>query len=486
MRVRRASLAAILIVLLTTVLLQGCEEQCAAVENRYQSSLEAEEIELEEGELDGDRPAQFGIALKSNIISDIANIVLEPTIDAALNLASTVTIQGQSVDLESRGQLLELNVEPDNACENCFRVGGDLGGTLVADIPALGVRTANLGGSLSLVAPLILTAGDEAAGALKLDLRELANVGQSSLAANIDGIDPDWASLIESPLSDLLLRELTRTLDPVTIIEFDAPTFGIPGFQVLPVQLKTNGDTDTVFAGFATNVPFFGNPDTGGVAPITDLTKDENLAFAFQPDLINQALSLLMFGGDVARDYTLAGQASETGPAHVVTNGFLVGNDARPADYTPSTDASVSDAGEADATVAMSSDAGIDGSGAQRGLPLSLGFDVFNIRKEDNVCFSFGAAAYGSLSVENDEVSVRLDDVQFTNATLQRNLVDLTTWTNAEFLTRSQTLVTQSVDSSNVRVPGAKLNLANLGVEARERAVVVRASSTASEAADTQ
>lgn len=479
MSVQRATIAAILLLIGIAVFLQGCEEQCAAVQSRYQSSLETEKIELEDGELDGDRPAQFGIALKSNLISDIANIVLQPTLEAALDVASTVSIQGQSVDLESRGQLVELTVQPDNACENCFRVGGDLGGTLVADIPALGVRTANLRGSLNLVAPLILTAGDEAAGALKLDLRELANVGQSSIATRVEGIDPDWANLIESPLSDLLLRAVTRNLDPVTIIEFDAPTFGIPGFEVLPTELKTNGDTDTVFAGFATNMPFFGDPSSDGVAPITDLTEDENLAFAFQPELINQALSLLMFDGDVARDYTVTGQASETGPAHVVTRGFQVGEDAVPADISQTSDAAFDDAG--DATVAMSADAGTVDDGPTRGLPLALGFDVFNIRKEDNVCFSFGAAAYGGLSVEGDEVSVRLDDIRFTNATLQRNLVDLQSWTNAEFLTRSQTLVTQSVDQSNVRVPGATLSLANLGIEARENAVVVRSSSTASE-----
>jgi hypothetical protein len=478
MKAGRATFAAVLAALSFSLLLQGCEEQCTAVQNRYESSLQAEEIELDDGELDGDRPAQFGIALKSNLISDITNIVLGAAIDSALNLASTVSIQGQSVDLESRGQLVEMIVEPDSACENCFRIGGDLGGTLVADIPALGVRTANLRGSLSLVAPLILTAGDDAAGALKLDLRELANVGQSSLSASVEGIDPTWANLIESPLSDLLLRELTRNLDPVTIVEFDAPTFGIPDFEVLPVQLKTNGDTDTVFAGFATNMPFFGDPASSGVAPITDLTKNENIAFAFQPDLINNALSLLMFGGQVARDYTLSGEASEDGPAHVVTRGFQVGNEALPPDYDYDADASYADAG--DAAVAMSSDAGLS-DGPDRGLPLALGFDVFNIRKEDNVCFSFGAAAYGALSVRDDQVSVRLDDIQFTNATLQRNLVNLASWADADFINRSQTLVSQSVDTQNVRVPGARLSLGNLGIEARERAVVVRASSTASE-----
>ena len=250
---------------------------------------------------------------------------------------------------------------------------------------------------------------------------------------------------------------------------------------MLPVQLKTDGDTDTVFAGFATNLPFLGNPNSQGVEPITDLSKDENLAIAFQPDMINNALSLLMFGGDVSRRYSLSGRADATGPAHVVTNGFQVGPRARPPDFS-SVGSDMSDAGDA-FTSQMTADTGTGGDAPSAGgLPLSLGFDVFNLRTEDNVCFSFGAAAYGSLTVQDNNIGVQLDDIQFTNATLQRNLVNLAGWSDAEFVTRSKNLVSQSVDTQNIRVPGAQLSLGNIGLETRERAVVVRASSTASEA----
>ncbi len=472
---RMMVVAALVSLSASLTMLTGCEEQCAAVETRYNSALSTSEINLEEGELDGDRPAQFGIALKADIISQITNIVLKPTLNAALKVASTIQIRGQSVDLSSRGDLVQVIVEPDGACDNCFRIGGDLGGQLIADIPILGRQTANLRGSLSLVAPIILTAGEESAGAVKLDLQQLAQVGQSSIATNLSGIDPDWARLIESPLSDLLLNSVTRDLEPFTLLEFNAPTFGIPNFRVLPVELRTDRRTNTVFAGFATNLPILGT-DARGVEAITDLRDEENIAFAFQPSIVSDALSLLMFGDQVARSYSLGGTAQEDGPARVITQGFLVGEEARPPGGLRGQEMGMADAG-------FTSDMGMTGTtrmelGPQVGLPISLGFNVFNIPTGDDFCFSFGASAFGSVSVVDNELDVRLDDLRFTNETLQ-DTVPIQQWTNAEFITESRSIVTRSLDRSNVGVPGAQINFGGLGLEARPRAIVLRASSSA-------
>ena len=463
----------------------GCEEQCRSVERSYRRSLSAEQtttVEVEE--LSGDSAAQFGLALKTELLGDIVDIVVQPTLDAALSLASTVEISGERVRLSTEGDVLDLDLSAHSACDHCFELGAGLGGALVADIPSYGRERAELGGSLAIVAPLLLERGQEADAALKFDLPAMVDIGQSELTTRLGAVDPDIADMVEGPLADLLFDALARQLDPVTLVEFDAPSFGIPDFEVLPVQLVTDKASDTVFAGFATNIEALRVPGVAGVAPITDLKAEENFALAFQPELITHSLSLLMGGDQVSRTYDLSGRARRDGSAHVTLDGFRAGYDAIEDPYTGvdaggSTDAMMSvdtgfDAGDAgDAGGSTDVESGPD-------VPIALGFEVFNLDGKDGACFGFGADALGGVSVRDNALQVELVDVRFTSAFLQENLVEASNWLGAEFVQESRSLVSQSLDNATVAVPGTDLSFAGLGLETRPDAVVLRAATSAS------
>jgi hypothetical protein len=482
----KCSQSVILVVLLASaaaLLASGCEETCTSSERSYRRALAAERTSLvDQEDLSGDSPAQFGLALKTEFIGDIADFVIQPVIDAALTVGSSVQIDGRRVDLRTEGQAVDLDVSSDSACDHCFRVSAGLGGTLVADIPNWGQERANLGGSLAIVAPLLLERGESSDAALKLDLPAFVDVGRSSLSARLGGISDDAADLLEGPVTDFFFEILQRKLRPVTLVEFDAPSFGIPGFEVLPVQLVTDDAAGAVFAGFATNIEALNVPGALGVAPITDLGADESLALAFNPAIISHSLSLLMNDGQVARTYDLSGNADQRGDSHVTLDGFRVGHDLldSPDDrYDAGYDASF----EADAAN-MSVDAGTSTPGRQDSpdIPFALGFDVFNLSSREGFCFGFGAEAVGGVSVRDNALSVDLIDVRFTNQTLQENLVDLTQWMDADFVLQSRTLVNQSLDKATVTVPGTNLSVGAVGLELRENAVVLRAKSTATAA----
>jgi hypothetical protein len=461
---------------MAALLASGCEENCTSSERAYRSALAAERTSLVDLEgLSGDSPAQFGLALKAELIGDIADIVIQPVIDAALTVGASVRIDGERVELNTVGQTVDLDISADPACDHCFRISAGLGGSVVADIPNWGQERADLGGSVAIVAPLLLERGETSDAALKLDLPAFVDVGRSSLSARLGGISDDAADLLEGPVTDFLLEILQRKLRPVTLVEFDAPSFGIPGFEILPVQLVTDDTTGAVFAGFATNIEALNTPGAVGVAPITDLGADENLALAFHPGIISHSLSLLMNDGQVARTYDLSGNADDGGNTHVTLDGFRVGADV----LEGSNDGY--DAGfEDDAAANMSVDAGSSTPALDNppDMPFALGFDVFNLSNRDGFCFGFGAEAVGGVSVRDSALTVDLIDVRFTDQVLQRNLVNLTNWMDADFVQTSRTLVSQSLDEATVTVPGTNLSVGAVGLELRENAVVFRANSS--------
>lgn len=469
--------------LATSVLFaSGCEQYCADTRDSYQRALRAEHTELAEPEqLSGASPAQFGLSLKTSLIGDILNIVLQPTLDLALASVSSISVGGERIGLSSTGQLLTLDVSADSACANCFGIGGNLGGKIMADIPGMGRKIANLGGSMHIVAPLLLDRGATSDAALKLDLPAFVDIGRSSLSARLGGVDSDIANLLEGPLSQLLFRTVADRLSPVTLIEFDAPSFGIPGFKILPVNLVTNGQTGTVFAGFATNIEALNAPGAPSVAPILDLQADENFAFAFQPAIIPHSLSLLMDSGKVSRTYNLSGDATPDGHARVTMGKFRVGEEAlRPSRAGNSSRwEDAGDLGDAYTEDAYALSLRQDAlNGESPDVPFALGFDVFNFSSNSAICLGFGAEAVGGVSVRENALKVDLLDVRFTNDTLQDGLVQLATWSNADFIRESHNLVNQSLSQTTISVPGTSLTLGNLGLGLQSNAVVLRAHST--------
>lgn len=472
----------------------GCDEiereldrRCRESERIYQQELAAEQTELADRENlpeDDDRPTHFGVTLSNDLLSDLANVAVEPLVKGALQIVSSVEVDGKSVDLRTTGDIVKLTLEADEACDHCFRVGADLGGGLVADIPGVGTKTASLDGTAQLVVPLMLTRGDDKSTAVKLDLAQLGSIGASRIVARINGISRDWENKLRRPLSDLILEVLKRKLEPVTLVEFDGPSFGLEGFEVAPVQLESDAANGSVFAGFSTNIDALNTDDIAGVQPVTGLADGQNIALSFQPKLVGRLLSLLIGHGDVARRYTRDGEATDGGDLHVTLETFTAGDAATPVapDAGPAppdaarggADSGSPDAGMPDAT--MVDAGGADAGGPRpRSLPVGLEFQMHNF-KQDSFCFSAGARMTGGVAVRNGELDIGVRDVRFTSSTAPAGLVDIANWTTAQFIQESRTLVDKSLDGDNLTVPGTTLSVGPLDVGLRPHTVVLRGS----------
>jgi hypothetical protein len=357
-----------------------------------------------------------------------------------LDVVSRVSVQsGTNIAVNTQGDVLNLNVEASDACENCFEITGGLDGRIGVEIPVLGEQSANLDGSLTLVAPITLTRLDDGRGAVQLDLTQVAKVGRSQIIPRISGIPDTWSSALQSPLSDKLLESLTRNLEPVTLVSYDAPSLGIPGLEVVPVKLATNAKTGTVFAGFTTNIKALS--DSGKtIEPITDLGEDENIALAFQPDMVLHAVSLMMQKDEIPRTYSSDGEPLRAGPAHVTLRGFNF---------------SKGKVGE---------------------LPMKLGFKIWNMQ-DGGPCYWFDGLAEGRVAVRGKRLEVSLTNVSITDGSLPVELVQATNWMNAEFLQGGKKVVRTSLNDQNLEIPGGKLDFVGMGLELRGNAIVLRGNS---------
>lgn len=439
-------LAALVVALGAPSLLSACNMQCPQVRRDYEQSLEREtrlSQELEEG----DEPAQLGLTLKTDLLGDVANTALQSAIEGGLDTLAAIDVGGgQSVDVQTRGDVAELSVEASDACEHCFRIGGDLGGAVDLDIPAVGERSADLDGSLSLVAPLVFEQNDDGDTSLALDLPEAARIGQSSLDANLSGLRDSWARTLQSELSDRLLDELTDELEPVELVSFDHPDFGIPGLEVFPVELATDTASEAVFAGFSTNIEAL--ETEAPIDPVTELEDDQNLALTFNPNLVAHGVSLMMQKDVVSRTYTADGRPLRDGPSRVAIDGFSFSK------------------------------------GRVGELPMQLDFRVFHLGEDEEaeeddtqMCYWFEGEANGRIALSADELEVSLTEVDIVDASLPTVATEATRWTQAEFLDGGKRLVRASLDEDNLQIPGGQLAFAGLSVELLENQVVLAGAS---------
>ncbi len=429
---------AALIVLAAASLLTGCAAQCRQCRQDYSLALRRE-AHLDKKLASTKPPAQLGLAIRTDLLDDIANTALHTALKAGLAALSNVDVGGgQSIGVQTRGDIVNLNIQASNACNHCFRLGGNLDGTVALNIPYLGHKSTRLGGSVSVVAPLVLQRGQNGTAVLALDLPEAARIGKSSLTAQLTGVRQSWARVLQSKLSDLLLRKLLHGVHPVQLFTIHSPDLGIPGLQIFPVQLVTNARTHTIYVGLATNID--GMQRDPAIRPVTNLAKDQNLALSFNPNLVVHALSLMMQKGVVPRDYDTHGRPVRAGSAHVSISGFR---------FTRGR------AGE---------------------LPMTLDFRVYNFGRQSPLCFWFTGNAQGSIAIRGQNLDVSLTKVQITQSSVP-GLVQASDWANAAFLQGGKRIVRKSLDDQNVNVPGGQLTFHGLAVALDGGAVVLKGAS---------
>jgi hypothetical protein len=412
----------------------GCSGQCRQVRSDYRQALQGETA-LSQELATGEEPTQLGVAIKTELLNEVANTALQTTLKSGLAALSKVDVgAGQTIAVKTRGDIVNLQVNASDACEHCFEISGGLDGAASLDIPLVGTKSTRLTGNLSIVAPLLLARGHEGGGVLKLDLSEAARLGKSSLNTRLADLRSSWAQVLRSKLSDILLERLLKGAEPVELVNFEMPNFGIPGLDVFPVQLVTNADAGTIFAGFSTNIA--GLSGDQGIEPVTELADDQNLALAFNPNLVVQGVSLMMKTDVVSRTYTTDGEPLRAGPAHASVNAVR---------FT---------------------------KGRVGELPMAMDFEVFNM-PDSGICFSADGRATGRIALRGRNLEVSLTEVDIVDASIP-GLVTATDWVQADFLQGGKRIVRQSLDEQNVAVPGGKLDFKGLSLELSGGAVVLK------------
>lgn len=422
--------------LLALGLTSGCSATCPQVQQSYAQALAKESAIEEESPEEKERPVQFGLTLRADLLNNIANTVIQGALKTGLNAVSDIDVgAGQTVGVKTSGDVVNLNIQPSDACEHCFRVSGKLDGAVGLDIPFVGNKRTKLGGSLSVVAPVLLAQGKDGGGVLQFDIASAAKIGKSSLSTTLGDLPGSWSRVLQSKLSTLLLNKLLKDAKPIDLFSFEGPSLGIPGMEILPARLVTDAESGTIYAGFSTNIK--GLLGDQSIEAVTALNDDQNLALSFNPNLVVHALSLMMKKDVIPRQYSSDGRPLRGGPAHATIS-------------------------------AVNFSKGRVGE-----LPMNVDFSIFNFGDGEAICYSFAGSAGGRIALRADTLEVSLTDVNITEASIP-GLASAVEWAQAEFLQGSKTVIRESLNPQNIAIPGGKLAFQGLGLQLEGGAVVLR------------
>jgi len=413
----------------------GCQTTCPQIQQSYTQAL-ALETELDQNADTPERPVQFGLTMRADLLNQVANSALQAALKTGLSAVSNIDVgAGQTVGVQTAGDVLNLQIQPSDACEHCFRISGDLDGAVGLNIPLIGKKSTRLDGRLSLVAPILLAQGKHGGGVLQIDLASAARIGKSSLSARLDNLPGSWSRVLQSKVSTLLLDKLLKDARPIDLLSFDGPSLGIPGMEILPTRLVTDANSGTIYAGFSTNIKGLQNAES--IEAVTALGDDQNLALSFNPNLVVHALALMMKKDVIPRQYSSDGRPLRGGPAHATIS-------------------------------AVNFSKGRVGE-----LPVAVDFRIFNFGEEQSVCYQFAGSAGGRIALRAQTLEVSLTDVDITEASIP-GLATAVQWAQAEFLQGSKTIIRESLSPKNITIPGAKLAFQGLGLELEGGAVVLR------------
>ena len=422
----------------------GCSQQCAQVRQDYQQAL-AQEAQLGQAEqLSAGAPTHMGVALRYDLLAEVAQRVLGRALDESLRLDLSIPIGGgKSVKVNLRGEALDLRFEPDPACEECFRLMGDLGGDATVNLPVLGERKVPLDGSMGLVMPVLMKAQEDGSVTVKLDLSKLADYTATFLTMEAEQLPEAIGRALKQPMSQRVLQKLSASLEPVDVFTFRPPTLGLEGLRVLPSQIKLVPKQRAIFVGFTTNLP---GVDPGqGLDPNQAMRfgEQENVAVAVQPGVLVHVVSLLMQSEAIPRRYTMQGQASGQGPAHVTMREVAVG-----------------ELGEAVAAQEQVT---------PKREPLNVAFRVWNLLGQggqadptsQGPCFWFDALVTGDVTLEQQKLVVDLEQIELQDASVAPGLVQaLAQWKSAQFLDETKRLIERTLTEPRIELPVGQLILA--------------------------
>ncbi len=421
----------LVIVSIIAIIHTGCAQQCAQLNQNYEQAL-TQESQLAEGQtLGAGMPTHMGVALRFDLVRDVARTLLVKTLSQKLDLSSNINIgSGKNIPVELSSDALNIGFEPDTACDTCFRITGDLGGDASVKIPLIGTKKIPLKGAFKMIAPIQFESSEDNTVKVRLDPSKISEYSQSFLDLELPGLPEAIGRALKQPLTNQLFAKLTSRLKPIDLFAFKAPEFGIKGIKLFPSQLTLMPKQKAIFLGFTSNIPGVAAGQGLNAEKAIAFGENENMAVAIQPRLIKGLVTILMQQDVIPRRYSMQGQSNPQGPAHVTLNQVMF---------------------------ASASDAPVAGD------PLNIGFRAWNLFGESGgPCFWFDALVKGVVSLKDRKLLVNFEQVELVNASIAPQLVQgLANWKGAEFLNKTRTLIETTLSEPQITVPGGgKLTLA--------------------------
>lgn len=418
------------------VSLPGCDaESCNQIRNDYQQAVDAESglVDLEEG-----GPPHAAVAVDVQTVDDWTSSALEAAVGDGLSTGGSVEVQGQSVNFSVGSTDVDLRLAASDACDACLSIGGDFDGDAEVDLPVLGSQSTPLSGSLDWTMPLKV-GRDEGDAAIFFDTDQAVEMGMPSLQGRLDGLPGDWSEPVASAMMAQLGQSVADRIDPIRLVGYEMPSFGVDGLELAPTTLALDGQTDTLVLGVRTNfnIPASGVGE-GDVVEALTLGDDQNLAVAADPRLAAEGVRMALRGDEVPRRYDLSGNADPDGNAYAVVD-----------DLTARSHGEVADA-----------------------LQVGLDFRLFNFRST-LACFSMTGETLGRLAIDDGVVDVEIEDVEFSAPS---GLMSSDNWGAAPFVDHSTRLLNQSLDGGVVSVPDVEADILPTGLSTEAGMVVVRGS----------
>lgn len=311
-RVKLSSVALLLATSACAPLGSGCANNCETVKKDYDAALAAEQAFASAPS--DDAPIHFGIAVRDALLNEVVDRAMRVGLEKALTFSESLSLAtGQKIGLSTDGDVADLGLYPDKACEKCLRVDGRLGGNLTVKLPILGSQRVPLAGTFSVVAPIAFGQTDDGRASVQLDLSQAAKLAKSKVTPKVQQLPPTWWKVIEAPLSKRMADAITSDLPNITLFTFKGFDFGIEGLDVKPVSLVSDHSRGVVFAGFTTNLAAEG----AALQPRTDLGKNDDVAVGIDRRLLGAMTMALLNGGKLSRTWTKDGKESSGGPISI-------------------------------------------------------------------------------------------------------------------------------------------------------------------------
>ena len=425
----------------------GCSSKCAQLKKEYEATTVSVSPFVAKPASGDDLPVHLAVTLRDELLNDVVDRAVRSGLAKALTFADEVSLAtGQTIGLTTEGEVADVGLFPDKACDECLRVDGRLGGSVTLKLPVLGEQKVPLTGAFSVVAPVAFGRTDDGRAAVKLDLARAAELGRSQVDPEVTQLPPTWWKLIESPLSNLMVEAITKDLAPVTLFTFEGPDLGIEGLELVPAKLVSDAKRGVVFAGFHTNLNV---PEGSELEVMTELGKNHDIAVGADIDVLNALTRAMLAAGKLSRTWTKDGEADPQGPIHIGIDGFIGGFR-----FTQATDA---------------------------GAPYTLDFRAWNLT-DGGQCWWADTRASGTLKAgDGGALSLAVDEVELVKTSMAGVFESVARWTTSRLFAESSKVVTKTLDPERLEFPGGRLEIGKTAFSTDGRNVWFKANASAAE-----